>query len=95
LQEAALIEVLAQGAAAGSMLRERRNGRRVMQGFLAGVREFEVMGEVRAGDVVEVWGRHENTFGALSQMVLEARVAARVVARGRMTFHLEMEKIGA
>ena len=91
LQEAALLELLAQGAAAGSMLRERRNGKRVVRGFLVGVRAFEVSGEVREGAVVEVRARHEKSFGALSQVALEARVEGVVVARGRMTFHLEIE----
>ena len=94
LQEAALVEVMAQGAAAGSLLRALREGKRVKRGLLVGVREFVVPEPVLVGAqgvVVEILARQEKAFGKLSQVYLEARVAEVVVARGRMTFHLEIE----
>ena len=94
LQEAALVELLAQGAAAGSLLRAGREGKRVRRGMLVGIREFEVVKPLLVGEegvLVEVRACHEKTFGALSQVFLEARVSEALVARGRMTFHLEIE----
>jgi predicted hotdog family 3-hydroxylacyl-ACP dehydratase len=91
LMRSALIEVMAQGAAAASALRVRATGRRIKAGCLVGVREFEVFCDVGVGELlVRSWP--ERGFGNLSLVRLEVVDAGgKRVAAGRMTFHLEIE----
>src|SRR5436190_20163082 len=54
LLASALIEMLAQAAAAGSAMKAGQSGKQVGQGVLAGIREFIVHGPVPAGATLEL-----------------------------------------
>jgi predicted hotdog family 3-hydroxylacyl-ACP dehydratase len=91
LLPAALLEWMAQAAAAGSALRAGRTGRRVKRGLLAAVQEFSVYAPLPVGSEVEICAVHERSFGALRQMSLEVRIAGQRIAQARMIFHLILE----
>jgi predicted hotdog family 3-hydroxylacyl-ACP dehydratase len=91
LLPSALVEVMAQAAAAGSALQSPGQQRRVKQGYLVAMRAFTVTAPVAAGASLEVTARHERSFGHLSQATLEVRHGGMVIASARMTFHLEFE----
>jgi predicted hotdog family 3-hydroxylacyl-ACP dehydratase len=97
LVPAALIECMAQGAAAGSALKAMAAGRRVRRGVLVAIKHFAVHRPVPAGPDgrcrLRVTATHEMSLGPLSQARLEAfRDNDRVpAATARMTFHIEFE----
>jgi predicted hotdog family 3-hydroxylacyl-ACP dehydratase len=94
----ALIELLAQGAAAGSALRARVAGRRIKQGLLVGLRDFVILAPVVVSDVsggtgveLTIRARHEKSYGPLSRAFVEVLSGDVAIARARMTFHLLFE----
>src|SRR5579862_413352 len=87
LLPAALIGLMAQAAAAGSTLKARAAGKRVKFGVLAAMPEFSVYANVPVGSRVELLARHEKTFGALTQVRLQAHIDGQLIAEARMTFH--------
>ena len=91
LLSAALIELMAQAAAAASSLNAARENKRIRRGVLAGLREFRIQGPALVGATVEIIAHHEKTFGALSMGRMEARIDGRLIASARMTFHLDFE----
>jgi len=91
LLPAALIELMAQAAAAGSTLKAQRQGRTVQRGVLVAVRNFHIIAPVPVGASVELTAVHERTLGALSMVRLEARVNNALIASAHMTFHLDFE----
>ncbi len=81
LPELLVLEALAQTAAclnAGAVGRH--------QGLLVAAQRVAFDGRARAGDVVALRARKTATMGALVRFETEARVGARVIARGEMTF---------
>jgi predicted hotdog family 3-hydroxylacyl-ACP dehydratase len=92
LLPAALLEFMAQAAAAGSSLKAKASGRRVSRGVLVALREFTVVQPIRVASplTLEIVARHEKTFGSLSQAWIEVRVEGSLAAAARMTFHLEL-----
>jgi predicted hotdog family 3-hydroxylacyl-ACP dehydratase len=92
LLPAALIEFLAQAAAAGSSLKAKTSGRRIRRGVLVALRDFTILQPVHvlAPITLEITVRHEKTFGPLSQSWGEVHLTDRLIASARMTFHLEL-----
>ena len=81
LPEVLLLEALAQTAAcanAGTLGAHR--------GLLVAAARFEFDGRAQAGDVIVLRATRTATLGTLVRFDGEARVGARVVARGQMTF---------
>lgn len=91
LPRAAMIELLAQGAAAGASLRAAVSGKRVIRGLLVSVRDLHFTGDARVGNLVEIRAWEEHRLPPLVQGRLEAWVDGRLIAHGRMTFHLTFE----
>jgi predicted hotdog family 3-hydroxylacyl-ACP dehydratase len=91
LLRAGVIELMAQGAAAGAALRASQRGQRIARGVLVAIRELQISGDVPAGVDVMVGSVQGVTLGALTQGLIEVRVGERMVARGDMTFHLRFE----
>ena len=87
----AMMDWMAQTAAAASAPLAAGRGQRVTRGLLAAVQEFSVFGPVPIGSRLEICARRERVFGALSQWRLEARVAGALVSCGRMVFHVTVE----
>lgn len=81
LPELLLLEALAQTAAcanAGALGKHR--------GLLVAASGVAFDGRARAGDVVTLVATQTATMGALVRFATEARIGARVIARGEMTF---------
>jgi len=88
LPRPALIEMLAQGAAweMGGRAAERRQA--IVHGRLVAIRAMRFMGDVRAGDVLQMQFAPGPAFSQLAQVHAIASVAGAVVAEGDMTFHV-------
>jgi 3-hydroxyacyl-[acyl-carrier-protein] dehydratase len=80
-----LVEAMAQTAAlhAGESLGPHR-------GYLVAVRDFHCEAEARVGDVVTITATRIGTLGALQRVHGEAAVDGRVIARGELTFAVEV-----
>jgi predicted hotdog family 3-hydroxylacyl-ACP dehydratase len=89
LLPSALIELLAQAAAAGRGATAQRDANgRVRQGVLAAIQEFQVHAPVPADSTLMLSATHEKSYGPLTQARIEAHLGATLVASARMTFHL-------
>lgn len=95
LLPSALVELMAQAAAAGSAIKAQRQGRAIRRGVLVSIRDLRFAGigatGVPVGVTIHLEAIHERTLGPLSMGSLEARVEGVVIASGRMTFHLDFE----
>jgi predicted hotdog family 3-hydroxylacyl-ACP dehydratase len=87
----ALIELMAQAAAAGAIRKAQSSGKKLRHGVLAAIQEIEILAPVRVGETVTVTGREERNFAGFVSGSFEARVGETPVARARMTFHLTFE----
>jgi predicted hotdog family 3-hydroxylacyl-ACP dehydratase len=91
LLPSALIELMAQAAAAGSVMKNRSLGKSIRQGALVAIRNAEFVGAALVGERVVLTAVHERALGPLTSVRLEARIGDRVIASARMTFHLTFE----
>ena len=94
LPRAALIEMLSQAAACEAAHAASANGAHVHQGMLVAIRDFvftEGAPLPRAGDTLILLARREKSLGPLTQCVVQAQIAGKTLAQGRMTFHLTVE----
>ena len=87
----ALIELMAQAAAAGTVARADRDGRKIRRGMLAAIQKFEALSpvELPAMLTVETW--EQKSFGQLTQALLTVHCEQTLVARALMTFHVEYQ----
>jgi predicted hotdog family 3-hydroxylacyl-ACP dehydratase len=91
LLRSALIELMAQTAAAGSSMKASRQNKKVHKGVLATIRDFHVTAAPPVGSTVHLTATHEKSLGPLSLAYLEARIDDQLIASARMTFHLVIE----
>jgi predicted hotdog family 3-hydroxylacyl-ACP dehydratase len=91
LLSSALIELIAQAAAAGAIEKASFSDRRLRRGVLAAIAEAQVFGAVAVGDTVLVSGAEDRSFAGFISGTFEARIGDALVARARMTFHLMFE----
>lgn len=91
LLRSALIEFMAQTAAAGSAVTASHSGRRIRQGVLAAIANFTVSRDIPVESDIEIRAAHDKSFGPFSQVQLEVRLGGQPVAQARMTFHLTFE----
>ena len=88
---AALIELMAQAAAAGAIVKAQAAGKRLRTGLLAAATLVQVLGDAHVGQTITVRGREECHFAGFVKGHLEASVADRLIARADLTFHLLFE----
>ena len=91
LLRSALIELMAQTAAAGSSMNASRQKKKVRKGVLAAIRDFHVTAAAPVGSAIHLTATHEKSLGSLSMARLEARINDQLIASARMTFHLDIE----
>ena len=91
LLRSALIELMAQGAAAGSALKAARQNKKVRTGMLVALSDCRITAGAPVGATVHLTAVHERSFGPLSMARLEARINNQLIASARMTFHLHFE----
>jgi predicted hotdog family 3-hydroxylacyl-ACP dehydratase len=87
----ALIELMAQAAAAGSILNAQTQNKKIRRGLLASLRDFQILAPVPVTALITLTATHEKSFGPLTSTHLQAHINNRLIAQARMTFHLEFD----
>ena len=91
----ALIELMAQAAAAGSIINAAKavvgQNKKIRRGLLASIRDLHILAPVPAGSLLTLTATHEKSFGPLTSSHLQAHINHQLIAHARMTFHLEFE----
>lgn len=82
LDEALLVELLAQGYATIKGYDDRLHGRAVSEGYLVGVRKFKISGRARAGQRLLVRIRTVGTFEGFAVAEGEIEHAGETIASG-------------
>ncbi len=91
LPRSALIELMAQCAAAGSSMKAALQNKNIRAGMLVAIRDFLVTADIPTNTTLHLTSTHEKTLGPLSSARLEARINNTLIASARMTFHLQFE----
>jgi predicted hotdog family 3-hydroxylacyl-ACP dehydratase len=91
LLPSALIELMAQTAAAGSVIKNQAIGKKIRHGALVVIRDAQFLGDARIGATIVLQAIHEKAIGPLTSALLEARIDGHLIASARMTFHLTFE----
>jgi predicted hotdog family 3-hydroxylacyl-ACP dehydratase len=87
----ALIELMAQCAAAGTAIKVRSDPRRIRKGVLAAIRNFQILQPASVGSTVFLTAFHQRSFGPLSLVHAQAAVNDTLIATAQLTFHVEFE----
>jgi predicted hotdog family 3-hydroxylacyl-ACP dehydratase len=89
LLPSALIELLAQAAAAGAALRAQKQNRPApTRGLLAALRDFRILLDVPVPATLTLTATVERSFGELSLCHVAAHLDGALVAHAHMTFHI-------
>jgi len=90
LEDAALIECIAQTIAAGDALYARSRGGEVLRGYLTGLTGLKIHGRAGVGDVVEVAADCLKRMDGMGLFDVEATVDGRKIAEGRFKLYVEV-----
>jgi len=84
IDEAAYFEMMAQSIAAINGFKRLGRSQSTLEGFLVGVREFEILGPARVGDTLNIHVHKEARFGRFG--ILKGTVSCNgvVLARGEI-----------
>lgn len=82
LDEAALVELLAQGYAAVKGYDDLAHGREISEGYLVGVRKFRISGRARVGEPLLVRIRTVGSFEGFAVAEGEIERAGETIAAG-------------
>jgi predicted hotdog family 3-hydroxylacyl-ACP dehydratase len=91
LLPSALIELMAQAAAAGAVLKNQALGKTIRLGTLVAIRDARFLSPAPVGTTITLTALQEKQWGPLTSAHLEARIDARLICSARMTFHLTFE----
>ena len=91
LLPAALVELMAQCAAAGSALDVQAHSRKVGRGMLVAIQQFESFAPVPVGTTLTLTATREQSFAPFTKARITAQIGTALVASATMTFHLEFE----
>lgn len=91
LEDAALLEVVAQTIAAGDALFARSKGGRVVSGFLTGMTGVRIHGRARTGDIIEVKADCLRRMEGMGLFDTEARTAGGLLAEGRFKLFVNID----
>ena len=90
LDEAALLEVIAQTIAAGDAMYAQSKGGKVQRGYLTGLTGVVVHGRAAVGETIEVTGDCLKRMDGMGLFEAEARVGGRVLAKGRFKLFVDI-----
>jgi predicted hotdog family 3-hydroxylacyl-ACP dehydratase len=91
LLASAFIELMAQAAAAGAMIKAERRGKRIRRGVLAAISQMRVLAVAPPDGKIVIEAREEKSFGPFTSAHIRARAGGILLADARMTFHLAFE----
>lgn len=91
LEDAALLEVIAQTIAAGDAMYAQSKGGRVVRGYLTGLTGVTLQGRAAVGEQVEVTGDCLKRMDGMGLFDAVARAGGRLLARGRFKLYVEIE----
>lgn len=91
LQDAALLECIAQTIAAGDALYARSKQGRVLRGYLTGLTGVTIEGRVAVGETVEVHAQCLRRMDGMGLFDAKASVGQHLIAQGRFKLYVEIE----
>lgn len=91
LDDAALLEVIAQTIAAGDALFAKFKGGRVVRGFLTGLTGVKVHGRALVGDVIEVRADCLKRMEGMGLFDIHATAGKRPLAEGRFKLYVDID----
>lgn len=94
LNEAALVELMAQGYAVVKGYDDLRQGKKVSEGYLVGVRKLHVLGKARAGERLFVRIRTVGTFEGFAVAEGEVVIDNAIVAHGTIKLWIVNDAAG-
>jgi predicted hotdog family 3-hydroxylacyl-ACP dehydratase len=91
LEDAALLECVAQTIAAGDALYAQSKGGRVVRGFLTGLTGVRVLGRAMAGETVEISALCLRRMDGMGLFEAQATVGNRQIAQGRFKLFVDID----
>lgn len=91
LDDAALLECIAQTIAAGDALYARSKQGRVIRGYLTGLTGVKIEGQVQVGETLEVQARCLRRMDGMGLFDVTASAGPRRIAQGRFKLYVEIE----
>lgn len=91
LEDAALLEVIAQTIAAGDALYAQSKQGRVIKGYLTGLTGVQITSRAQVGETVEVHGICLKRMDGMGLFDATAKVGDRLIAQGRFKLYVEID----
>lgn len=91
LEDAALIECIAQTIAAGDAQYAHSKGGKVLRGYLTGLTGLQLPSRVAVGETVEVHAVCLKRMDGMGLFDIDAKVGQRLVAKGRFKLFVEID----
>jgi predicted hotdog family 3-hydroxylacyl-ACP dehydratase len=90
LDEAALVEVIAQTMAAGDAMYAKSRGGEVLRGYLTGLTGLRLSDRARVGETIEVAADCLKRMDGMGLFTVTATAGGRVIAEGRFKLYVEV-----
>jgi predicted hotdog family 3-hydroxylacyl-ACP dehydratase len=91
LEDAALLEVIAQTIAAGDALYARSKQGRVIRGYLTGLTGVQVLGRAQCGQTIEVHALCLKRMDGMGLFDVQAAADGAVIASGRFKLYVDID----
>lgn len=91
LEDAALLECVAQTIAAGDALYAKSKGGRVIKGYLTGLTGVQVQGRAAVGETIDIVADCLKRMDGMGLFEAEARVGKRLIVQGRFKLFVEVD----
>jgi predicted hotdog family 3-hydroxylacyl-ACP dehydratase len=91
LEDAALIECIAQTIAAGDALYAQSRGGQVLRGYLTGLTGLKLHGRAAVGETIEVVADCLRRMDGMGLFDVKASVGERTLAEGRFKLYVEVK----
>ena len=90
LNDAALLEVIAQTIAAGDAMYAQSKGGKVIKGYLTGLTSVKIAGRAKVGDLVEVTADCLKRMDGMGLFEASASAGDRLLAEGRFKLFVDI-----
>jgi len=95
LEDAALLECIAQTIAAGDALYAQSKQGRVIKGYLTGLTGVQIHSRAQVGDLIDLHGECLKRMDGMGLFDATAHVGQRLIAQGRFKLYVEIAYPGA